>query len=258
MSGIKDLPSAGSGFRATAGSGNFAKRFNSTSRVAGSALYNLRDNKQSILKVIKASEGAIRIGKFDRLRQKTAYNAVRKLEGSKLTKDDKKDLKLVLKHLGGGDEEAEGPIKLNHLQMQLDRDDSFEEERKIAMKVRTNRFERSGNGGESKLKFASHPNNTRDQDISVSGRLLQRRFNSREQMIKSKLPSNRIQRDMGAVAPPPAITREGEPHMPNPPSIGMVGSPVKDTGNGLVGGHDMVSNHEFNQDIVPPSSFQNL
>ncbi|MFA6513689.1 MAG: hypothetical protein WCT50_00155 [Patescibacteria group bacterium] len=224
MGNIKDLPGAGGGFRATSGAGNFSKKFNSAARVAGSALYNLQDNKKAIIDVIRKSQGAIRIGKFDRLRQLSAYNAVRKIEGNKLTKEDKKDLKLVLKHLGSRKEDNEGnsgSVGIRRSQMQLDRDNSFEKERNEKMKGKIGRFDRATNGGEAKLSFASRPDGADDENLSMSGKLLQRRFNSREKMFKDKLPSNRIGRDMGAVQPPPAITRAGEPNMQTPPSIAM-------------------------------------
>jgi hypothetical protein len=215
MGNIKDLPGSGSDFRVTTGVGNFSKKFNSAARVAGSALYNLQDNKKTLLQVIKKSEGAIRIGKFDRLRQRSAYNAVRKIEGSKLTKDDKRDIKLILKHLGGQEEEnAEGSNI--HIQRQLDRDESFEKERDIKMKSKISRFEQSNSGGEAKLKFASQPEDAGKENLTMSGKLLQRRFKTRELIFRDKLPSHRIQHDrMGPVAPPPAITRENEPHIPN-------------------------------------------
>jgi hypothetical protein len=221
MSDIKDLPGAGSNFRVTTGAGNFTKKFNSATRVG--ALRNLQDNKTSILKVIKKSEGAIRIGKFDRLRQISAWNSVKKMEGSKLTKDDKREIKLIFKHLGNRKEDngAEEKSGIRRSQMQLDRDNSFEKERNKEMKSKINRFDRSTNGGEAKLNFSSRPEGVDNENLSMSGKLLQRRFTTREQIIQSKLPSNRIGRDMGAVQPPPAITRPGEPNMQTPPSISM-------------------------------------
>lgn len=219
MSNIKDLPGAGHDFRVTAGAGNFTKKFTSATRFGN--LRNLQDNKATILKLIKKSEGVIRIGKFNRLRQLSTWRAIKKEEGNKLTKDDKKEIKAVLKHLGSRKEKIVVENKINRSQMQIARDDSFEKDRALTRQGRINRFDRSGNGGEAKLNFISQPNNAGHENSSMSGQILQRRFNTREKIIDSKLPSNRIGSESGPVMPPPAITREGEPHLPGAPALGM-------------------------------------
>ena len=94
--GIKNLPGGGLGFRATTGAGSFKKEFSSAVRFG--ELKNLADNKVSILKVVKKYESAIRVHKFDRLRQRAAYREIKKLEGSNLNKQDIIDTKNVLKH----------------------------------------------------------------------------------------------------------------------------------------------------------------
>lgn len=94
--GIQNLPGGGQGFRVSTGSGNLTRKFNTA--VRHGELQNLSDNKGSILKVIKKYESAIRVHKFDRLRQRSAYFEIKKLEGNKLSKQDIIDTKNVLKH----------------------------------------------------------------------------------------------------------------------------------------------------------------
>jgi len=94
--GIDNLPKSGIGFRASSGAGNFTRKFSDATRYG--ELRNLQDNKTAILKTIKKYEGSIRINKFDRLRQKAAYNQIRKMDNT-LTKGDKNEIKQILKHL---------------------------------------------------------------------------------------------------------------------------------------------------------------
>lgn len=105
---IKSLPGAGHGFRVSTGAGNFAKKFNAAVRHGD--LNHLADNKEAIIKAVKAREGDIRVGKFNRLRQLSTYNKIKKAEGENLTKEDKIKIKEILKHLGGGDR-SEAEIK---------------------------------------------------------------------------------------------------------------------------------------------------
>jgi hypothetical protein len=103
--GISNLPWSGGGFRVSTGAGNFTKKF--SHELLHGELQNLSDNKNSILKVVKKFERPIRLGAFSRLRQLSAWREIRKLEGSKLTYGDKKDVKNILKHLSERPKEEE-------------------------------------------------------------------------------------------------------------------------------------------------------
>jgi hypothetical protein len=94
---IKSLPDGGSRFRTTYGAGSFAKKLSRATRFGD--LRNLGDNKASILKVVKAEERKIRLGKFDRLSRKKALGEIMKIEGHKFTKQDKIATKKILEHL---------------------------------------------------------------------------------------------------------------------------------------------------------------
>src|SRR5680860_1324686 len=91
---IKDLPGSGSKFRASTGAGNFSKKFTSATRYGD--LRNLADNRKSIIKAVKKSERVIKLGGFNRLRQIRAFKDIKKEEGERMTKDDKRDVKKKL------------------------------------------------------------------------------------------------------------------------------------------------------------------
>lgn len=94
---LKTLPS-GRDFRVS-GAKNFTKKLNQATRFGD--LKNLRDNKESILKALKPVERTIRLGKFGRLSQMQVMAKIKALEGYKLTKDDKRDIKKLFSHLSG-------------------------------------------------------------------------------------------------------------------------------------------------------------
>jgi len=125
MANIKDLPGAGNNFRVSHVAGNFTKRFAGAVKY-GSSLRNLADNKESILKVVKKNEGVIRLGKFDRLRRLKALKEVKKLEGVNLSKDDKREIKLLFKHLGERkkSEKVESVSKINKAEIARADDDT--------------------------------------------------------------------------------------------------------------------------------------
>jgi hypothetical protein len=154
MSEIKNLPGAGNTFRVSTGAGNFTKKFTAATRVGN--LHNLADNKSAILKIVKKNEGVIKMGKFDRLRQLGAWKDVKKLEGSKLTKDDKKEIKQLFKHLGSrhDDETAAPKIKI---QVAKDLDEGYEQERLANIKAKVGLVSNSQITGEARLNFASDP-----------------------------------------------------------------------------------------------------
>lgn len=199
MANIKDLPGSSSNFRATLGPGSFSKKLNRAT-VAGN-LSNLRDNKESIVKAIKQHETAIRRGSFNRLRQISAMKSIRQAEGSNLTKNDTKKIRQILKHLGGASETniKDSKSKIN-MEKDLDKDSSFSEERwakrKAEMSARMARYTKSRTGGEAELKFVNQPeSHDRDDKSSVSGRLITRRFQAKEQKFKKRLPSHLVHWD---------------------------------------------------------------
>jgi hypothetical protein len=154
MSDIKDLPGAGNNFRVSSGAGNFTKKFSAATRVGN--LHNLADNKAAILKVVKKNEGAIKMGKFDRLRQLGAWKDVKKLEGAKLTKDDKKEIKQLFQHLGSRKEETDDKPKIK-IQIQKSLDEGYEQERLANIKAKVGLVSNSQLTGEARLNFASDP-----------------------------------------------------------------------------------------------------
>lgn len=192
MTRIKDLPGSNN-FRVTTGAGNFSKKFTRATKFG--ELANLGDNRTAILKVLKKNETIIRRGAFNRLRQLSAWNSVKKMEGSKLTKDDKKEIKQLFKHLGGGSEVKPEEHKIN-MALALDKDSSFSEERDKELKARllgkVKRFDRERTGGEAKMKFDSQPANIDQESLSMTGRVLARRFNPKADRFKASLPLYRV------------------------------------------------------------------
>ncbi len=189
---IKDLPGS-ENFHATLGAGSFSRRLARATK--SGELSNLQENLPSIVKALKKNEIAIRRNEFSRLRQASAWNMVRKLEGSKLTKDDAKEIKQIFKHLG---EAQEVEIKENKINMAraLDKDATFAAERDKEAKARllgkVTRFDRERTGGESRMKFDSHPEGIDKESMSMTGRVLSRRFNPQENRLKTRLPFYRV------------------------------------------------------------------
>ncbi|MFA7087968.1 MAG: hypothetical protein WC146_01355 [Patescibacteria group bacterium] len=109
---IKILPSGGSNFKVNVGPGSFTRKFKSAVRPTGSSLHNLKDNQEAILKAVNKYQTSIRRGTFGRRSQISAYKQVKKLEGLKLTKDDRKEIKQLFKHLGSQSSGAK-PVAVN-------------------------------------------------------------------------------------------------------------------------------------------------
>lgn len=198
MANVKDLPGSSSNFRATLGPGSFSKKLNRAT-VAGN-LSNLRDNRESIIKAIKQHETAIRRGSFNRLRQINAMKSIKQAEGSNLTKNDAKKIRQILKHLGSGEKNIKSTESKINIEKDLDKDASFAEERwarrKAEMSAKMTRYTKSRTGGEAELKFVNHPEvSDRDDKSSVSGRLITRRFQAKEQKFKKRLPSHLVHWD---------------------------------------------------------------
>ena len=160
MSDIKNLPGAGHNFRVSSGAGNFTKKFTAATRVGN--LHNLADNKSAILKIVKKNEGVIKMGKFDRLRQLGAWKDVKKLEGAKLSKDDKKEIKQLFKHLGSRKDDGTEQPKVK-IQIQHDLDEGYEQERLAKVKAKVGLVANSQITGEARLNFASDPGFNKDK-----------------------------------------------------------------------------------------------
>jgi len=96
--GINDLPGPGINFRATSGAGNFQRKLSSATRYGD--LKNLGDNQRAIVKAISQPSvvRAIKRGGLSRLQQ---LDVRRKIQAGDrtVTKEDKREIKEVLKHL---------------------------------------------------------------------------------------------------------------------------------------------------------------
>lgn len=98
--GIKDLPRPGINFRATAGAGNFQRKLSGATRYGD--LKNLRDNQKAIVEAVKKYQGVIRTkGGLSRLQQRSAWFKI-KASDKTVTKEDRREIKQVLKHLSRG------------------------------------------------------------------------------------------------------------------------------------------------------------
>lgn len=201
MARIQNLPGAGSSFRVSTGAGNFTKKFKKATLFG--ELKNLKDNEKAILKVIKKNETAIRRGGFNRLRQLNAWKMVKQEEGSKLTKDDRKEIKQLFKHLGEGKKSDNDELKSEvTMDKSLDKDMDFVAARHLAYKNRIlNRASYLNNqpdSGENGLSSPRSNLNSQPQDPAnhdhnaLRNNLLKRRFQSKEEQLKSRLPSNRV------------------------------------------------------------------
>ncbi|MFA5230700.1 MAG: hypothetical protein WC422_05090 [Candidatus Paceibacterota bacterium] len=100
---IKDLPKPGINFRATraAGAGSLQAKLSSATRYGN--LKNLRDNQKVIVDTIKnpTIQRAIRRGGLSRLQQRSAWLKMRAKDKT-ITKEDKREIKELLKYLGRG------------------------------------------------------------------------------------------------------------------------------------------------------------
>jgi hypothetical protein len=98
--GIRDLPKPGINFKATLGPGSFQRKLSSATRYGG--LKNLKDNQKAIVETVKKYQGVIRIkGGLSRLQQLGAWRKI-KASDKTVTKEDRREIKEVLKHLGQG------------------------------------------------------------------------------------------------------------------------------------------------------------
>ena len=98
--GITNLPKPGIGFKATLGPGSFQRKLSNATRYGG--LKNLRDNQKAIVDVVKKYQGVIRIkGGLSRLQQLSAKRETMAKDKT-ITKEDKREIKELFKHLGRG------------------------------------------------------------------------------------------------------------------------------------------------------------
>ncbi|MDO8667601.1 MAG: hypothetical protein Q7K35_00695 [bacterium] len=100
--GINDLPGPGDGikFRAKTGVRNFQRVFNRLTKRGD--LRNLRDNREEIVDVAKQYERVIKIkGGLNRLQKRDAWLKI-KAGDTEVTKNDKREIKQILNHLGRG------------------------------------------------------------------------------------------------------------------------------------------------------------
>lgn len=98
---IKDLPGAGSEFRATykPGRGSFADKLKKGCKYGD--LKNLQDNINAITKTVKGYERVIRRGGLSRKQRIIAWNKIKSIDKN-ITKEDRREIKGVLEHLGAG------------------------------------------------------------------------------------------------------------------------------------------------------------
>lgn len=95
---ITNLPKPGIGFKATLGPGSFQRKLSSATRFGG--LKNLRDNQKAIVDAVKKYQGIIRTkGGLSRLQQRDAWLKI-KASDKMITKEDRGEIKEVLKALG--------------------------------------------------------------------------------------------------------------------------------------------------------------
>lgn len=184
MTRINDLPGASTNFRVNVGVGSFSKKLSSATRVGD--LRHLGDNKDSIVKVLKKNEAAIRRGSFSAVRRASAWNEIKKLEGRALTKTDAKQIKNLLKHLSEGKRLEDNKPKIK-IQRQLAKDDSFEKERKGEEKKDDKKINRQLDVSTKRLSRPGFANQEADnQDSSFSNKLLERRFKNKEETRASR------------------------------------------------------------------------
>ncbi len=99
--------SGGRNFRLSSGPGGFSRQLYRATR--SGALQNLGDNRGAIIQGLKGRSGAIRGGRFGAGERQATLNKIKALARGKLTADDKRDLKVLLKALGSAPPETESP-----------------------------------------------------------------------------------------------------------------------------------------------------
>jgi len=102
---IKKLPKAGSKFRVKSNAaGSFEKKLRS--EISKGNLKHLGDNKDAIIEALKKKEVVIRRGGLDRKQKIAVYKDIK--NNTRLTKQDARDVKKIIKNLGKNTLEEEG------------------------------------------------------------------------------------------------------------------------------------------------------
>jgi hypothetical protein len=185
MTRITDLPGASLKFRANAGVGSFSKKLSSATRLGH--LSHLSDNKDSIVKVLKKNEAAIRSGSFSATRRARAWNEIKRLEGSKLTSGDAKQIKKLLKHLSEGQASKDDDKPKIKIQKQLAKDQSFEEDRRKEAEEKGGKVKRQLDTSTGRLSRPGFANQEQDsQGFSFSDQLIERRLKNKEEVRINK------------------------------------------------------------------------
>jgi len=147
--GIKDLPRPGINFRATAGAGNFQRKLSGATRYGD--LKNLRDNQKAVVDVVKKHQGVIRIKGLSRLQQLSAWHEIQAKDKT-ITKEDKREIKEVLKHLGRGAATGGGKKAVKPGVIKASDGKSYLTEEQVKRNLARN-VERDGLGIRNKMKY---------------------------------------------------------------------------------------------------------
>lgn len=141
--GIKDLP-AGRKFT-TVGPRSFQRKL----KIAAlhGALTNLdKKNQEALAKGLIPYGRAIRIGEFSRLRQLSAWRKI-KASDKTITKEDKRDIKEMLKHLGSGAATVQGKTAVARKAVKTGDARSYLTEKQIARNLNYARRQRINESG---------------------------------------------------------------------------------------------------------------
>jgi hypothetical protein len=105
---VNNLPKPGINFKATLGPGSFKRKLSSATRYGN--YKNLNDNQKAIVDTIKnpTIQRAIRRGGLSRLQQRSAWFKMRAKDKT-ITKEDRREIKELLKYLGRGATVANKP-----------------------------------------------------------------------------------------------------------------------------------------------------
>lgn len=194
---ITDLPSGGGKFKATLGPGSFSKKLASASRQGD--LRNLKDNRDSIVKAVKANEKAIRHGKFSRGRRISAWKMVKSSDPN-LSKKDARDIKKLFLHLSKEKKEKIESKPNVKIEKDLDKDEtfSFEKRRKaidganVLSRVKNTKID-TRLGARVSVEQLNMP---KKRDLESSRALLLKDKSAmREKMRQARMPRERVHYD---------------------------------------------------------------
>lgn len=186
---IKDLPSGGANFRASVGSGSFAKKLSFATKFGG--LQNLATNKKAIMSAVKHYEQAIKKGKFDNYSQREAWKMV-KAKSVDLSKNEEKEIKSLFKHLSKFDSDESKKTASLKAKKDIVKDRGFLEERNKALKERMKTLEDVSLRRNTSLRFVAGPKDTSKERSGINTEVLNRRYTQKESMFKGRLPRERV------------------------------------------------------------------